>query len=95
MLVGDHLGIQQMTHLHLRHAQVRLPDNQVVKALDARAARRCNQGAVELDVVFDEFRHLAILRDGGAKTIDSSHRVRRHLSALGEKTDHRPLDEIT
>ena len=38
MLIGDHLGIKEMTHLHLRHTQVRLADNQVMKALDSRAA---------------------------------------------------------
>ena len=38
MLIGDHLGIKEMTHLHLRHTQVRLANNQVMKALDSRAA---------------------------------------------------------
>jgi len=38
MLIGDNLGIKEMTHLHLRHTQVRLANDQVMKALDSRAA---------------------------------------------------------
>jgi len=73
VLIGDHLGIKQMTPLHLRHAQVRLADNRVMKALDSRAARGCDQGAMELDVVFDELGNLAVVRDGSAKTVERPH----------------------
>jgi hypothetical protein len=95
MLVGDHLGIEQMAHLHLRHAQMRLADHEVMQALDSRAACRRDQGAVKLDVVFHELRDLAVLRDRGAKTVERSYCVQRHLAAFGEQTHDRPLDHPT
>src|SRR5437016_7988381 len=54
VLVGDHLGIEKVMHLNLRHAQVRLADDELVKPPKSRTARCGNQGAMEIDVRSDE-----------------------------------------